>query len=1403
MPDSSDPDAPRKESPRRRSLLHRIAGWSLRGLLAVMIVAAIVTQSGVLSWLILPQIERAVNCRAEAGRIWITPAGHLIINDLVLRVAGIDSEAARFLEVERVIVEPRWSGLWTWSLPVGRVTAVTPTLRLSHDDRFQANIASLGGRGRSTNVTFIPGIEVTDATIEFGQHGPGVYTKLFELKMAGQVRAANATSTKYRVELDEIPATGRADASPMAAAPGAPLQLRGEIDLARSEGSVVLANLDLDDWRGKFVPSTVADFWERMDVRGGVHDASFTYTPQEGPLVRLRLADVSMNIPVPPESEDVLRRTEPMAMARPEEQLLAMRSVSGELRFGARGARAVVRGILEDLPCAVELETEGYGLASGLRVSIKTEQFLVADRPKLLPFAPFFVKRNFKRFSGPTAVMSGEVEVRRDAPVDGKPQPVRASGRIEFARGEASFEKFPYPFSNMSGTIVFDDKEVRILKITGVGPTGASLLATGRIAPPDDGAVVEIDIVVTDVPTDRELRAALPERRRSLVDMLMSPDKMEELRAAGLIGASAGGASEAPPFALGGPLTIRVRIRRSSEADGFTSQIEVAGSDVGLLSRVFPYPVVASDFRMQIDERSAQITASGLKGLTGAEADLRADVVLGEPGSPHQYDVRVSAGNAPVDGLLLTALPAGAEPGELSSRSLLERLSMAGRFGCEARVFSREESELGYDICVDLAGLEAHPGGPGCLSLPGLSGHLVITHDDVHAVRLQGGLGAGEFAADLIAARGPGGTFAHIDTSVVFREAPLEAPVEALVKIVAPTVGDRLAGLRAGYVPAGIVTGSLELSTGEGLPTDYALRIDRVDDASLRVAGTTISLGGTDGAIIVTPALVSVAGARASLWSGGVDSGSLRADGTWPLRPGHDGRLSLSVTAARFESPLVRGFVSAVAPGSAAQAVGDIDPRGAFDLHGSLRADVAGTPSFEGILEPRSLAIVRNGSLIQFDTVQGRIVFASRGNEVESFRAEAPGWGLWASGGWTTRPELSVDLRVGLRSEGLPDSLTAALPERVRSALAELELKLTGPVVVDEGRLMTVPGTSAREADADDLVLTARVAFQDAALEAGLPIRAGPGELALDVRWPMASVAEAPRISSVVTASTLRAGGINMQSARADLRALGKGEGVEIAQLAASVHGGSLSGWGVVERTTALGSAPRSYQGQLQLAGVDFAAVVDDLRTALPPSNGSDAAASAASPGLAELQASPASAPTGARGVLDATLSIEGLVGSAEGRRGRGLIRIAGGEVISLPGLMPLLRLSNLQPPLNERLESASASFFIEGDRVSFERLEASSQSLLIVGAGTARWSDGGLDLRFTTQGRSQIPIISDMLQGLRDELATAAVGGTISRPEYRVESLQGTQRMLDTIFRGRDSARDRGVRPAADQDQP
>ena len=169
------------------------------------------------------------------------------------------------------------------------------------------------------------------------------------------------------------------------------------------------------------------------------------------------------------------------------------------------------------------------------------------------------------------------------------------------------------------------------------------------------------------------------------------------------------------------------------------------------------------------------------------------------------------------------------------------------------------------------------------------------------------------------------------------------------------------------------------------------------------------------------------------------------------------------------------------------------------------------------------------------------------------------------------------------------------------------------------------------------------------------------------------------------------------------------------------------------------------------------------------------------------------------RGRLDGSFSVAGILGKPASRRGRGLLRVQDGEVLNMPAVVPILRLSNLQPPVNERVGFAYADFYIQGEKLRFDEFTLQSKSLAIDGRGTLTWPDLGVEMRFVTRSLSRIPLLTDLLEGVRDEFVTTTVSGTLFDPQLKYEQLSATRQAIDQMF----TKKKRDDRPEASSDQP
>ncbi len=1401
-------------APARRK--RRWGRFTVRSVVVLLLVGAmgivVAIRTNALGLVVLPKVSALFNCDATAGRIWIDKNGRLVIEDLRLAAPGVAGPAAEFLRSDRVEVGLQWRSVFTGSPQANEILMQAPVVRLSQDENLELNVQSLSTGGSPVG-GLVPAIEIRRGTVEFGEHGRGSYRRLTEVFVDGRLSRSSSTDALYELSLRE---TRSADP---AVTPEQYIALEGELDLERVSGRVEIGNLDLGRLGASRVPSAISELWTTMAMNGALEDVVLQYDDTSGVSATFGLEGVALNIPVPADPDAADPETN-------RADLVSMQDVSGEVRFDSGGVSARLTGLIEDLGCDVVLDTDALSLDAGLTCTITARDFPVAQQPRLLPFAPRFVRRNFQRFSGPTAVVDGRVVVSREPPGPEGAAPLSVAGYLNFVDGAAVYESFRYPFRDMRGTVRFDDEEIRIESISGRGPTGATLLATGVIAPPRPGAALELHVNVVDVPPDEHLWEAMPESRRILLDTLFSAPARDDLARQGLLMSGeeasrleaerdelelemrrlmARGADLAdiertrarlaevdhalrtPVFDPAGEMTVDVRITRELGDDTeYVTTIDVSIPRAGVIASAFPYPAMADNLALQITDYGASIRVDALEGLSGAVGTLEADIDFGEsPDAETEFDIRVGADRVPPDDYLIYALPAGGDDsnGGFSSQDLVRRLGLSGRGACSAQIASGADGETTFRVDIDLDGLASRPLDRGC-ELSDLDGQLIVTGDGVRIDSLRGRVGqSGRFEASLNAT-GITTDAASVRTSASFDDLDLSHPLEHLIEALVPEQGEMIAPLRAQFRPSGVVDASLDL-TSEAGKVQYLARITDPRDLGFDLFGGRALLAEGSGGLSIGSDLVMCDNFVADLEYAGEPCGKLSLDGTWPADPASSGSMRIGLTGGQFDSPVVRAIAGAGSEGLAAW-LESARVAGEFDANLSLTKAPSQRPMFDGFVAPKSLALTRAGERISFDRVSGRVGFQGTRGTIEDLVAHAPEWTVGVDGEWSTDPAFGIEARIGLEARSLSPDLLALLPEEGVDALEGAELELTGPLTIQDAAL-TYGATP--EGRVQELVIDADAVFAGAEMVAVVPVTFGAGTAAIDASFRAGRESEGG-LDVTIEADTLSTLGVPMTDGVVRLRT-GRSPGVvTIPMISANVHEGELAA-----RAAIRSAPPRSigeeedtaYELELQLAGVDFANLLHTF-------------------GIGDDASQPEPAPAvGSRGRLEATFSLTGRGSEPSSRIGRGLLRVQDGEVLELPGVMGLLRLSNLQPPIGEDLEYASSEFFLRGDVLTFEHIEASSRSVVIAGSGTMTWPSTALDLTFTTRPKRRVPLLSDIFEGVRDEFITARVAGTLQEPTYDLVQLPATKRMLGSIFRGEPraippQARRQSDRPAIDE---
>jgi hypothetical protein len=223
------------------------------------------------------------------------------------------------------------------------------------------------------------------------------------------------------------------------------------------------------------------------------------------------------------------------------------------------------------------------------------------------------------------------------------------------------------------------------------------------------------------------------------------------------------------------------------------------------------------------------------------------------------------------------------------------------------------------------------------------------------------------------------------------------------------------------------------------------------------------------------------------------------------------------------------------------------------------------------------------------------------------------------------------------------------------------------------------------------------------------------------------------------------------------------------------------------------GGAGRPFAATVSFGGIKLASATAALAAGKASAAGGAAAVLEPELGDDETQPRPAiradsssfGVESGSNARVDGRLSISGQVGSTASRAGDGAVRVSGGKVVNIPVLVALLRLSNLQFPISQELDFFQSEFTLSGNTVTFNRLAALSDSVAVLGEGTLTLPELTLDVTLASRGREvRIPLLTRLLESVRDEMISARIGGTLSAPTLSAESLSGTRGLFTTSQR-------------------
>lgn len=901
---------------------------------------------------------------------------------------------------------------------------------------------------------------------------------------------------------------------------------------------------------------------------------------------------------------------------------------------------------------------------------------------------------------------------------------------------------------------------------------------------------------------------------------------------------------ESPVFDFGGSANIDVQLVRHPERpsdDRWTTDVLVKLPNAGLVPGHFPLPIRARDIEIVITEKSVELKGGKYTGLQGGWASVEVNMDMTKSNSKPLIDI--FAHEFPIDSRLIAAIPGyydkqSEDPDDVSLRRILDRLRLGGTMECEAHIGPRSDGHLGYDVESTILSGTARPmkllnspiesdrnyetGAMGAdpLALDQLYGTIYVTEEMI-IVNLDGLLSSPEqplapTPIDVLTQltlptkrRGIGG-IRRVNGLLPTDDGPplpgpqlfatayadgvdLAMPLEHAIAVISPKLARDLLEKKEKLNPDGVLGVSAQLEGVVGGTIDSIFTIDRIDQLGFDFNGSRYRVGSSWGRSkfeLTQEPRVEFDGVRVSIRSDRGDAGTLSLDGSLPLA--RSGRMieltqteSLRVEYLNglFDSPITLGVVDQLTKSGENESwMREHKLGGRFDLDVVLspKLGMHRTPAknqsisfvptlVEGSLQPKMISLEMGDESAMFNDVSGAVLFNGFEGTISNIQASDNTTTLGVDGKWALdeKSGLAVDLSINAKGDLLGGPVRAIMPNTIDRVIDRLSIKSAGPVEINDLEIHAAAIGSSEQS----FRIEGAANLIDGSALIGLPITGISGDLGFRVEGTGQQVGYEVSLD----ASRLRAGLMRIHDAEVSIIGDADNPGVVLVpEIRAGMHGGQIAGSAQIRPGN---DGIPYYWMEVHASGVRAAPVFDDFL--LPP----EGLVGPPRPGFMTVLSSWSLGDDLSKGAMIADLTMTGPVDDPSKRSGRGLAQISGGSIFALPGSINLLEVSNLSLPAGSPLDLAEASFYIDGDSLAFERLSASSKRIEILGYGTMDWLTRNVDLRFRSRSVKPIPIVSELLEELRDELITVRVSGQMGKLKYSAQQFGSTIRLINAML--------------------
>ncbi|NBX35996.1 MAG: hypothetical protein EBR10_02060 [Planctomycetes bacterium] len=960
--------------------------------------------------------------------------------------------------------------------------------------------------------------------------------------------------------------------------------------------------------------------------------------------------------------------------------------------------------------------------------------------------------------------------------------------------GRGSFEEFPYPLTQVKSTIRIQGRDAHVESLEGIGSDGAVIRIGGDIHGMGLDPGVNLKITSDRAPIDGALIRSFPENERRLFESIFWNGGFLSLQRAGLLRdrtqvdacrdelaqveralASLSSSANADPaqiaalsarageltrivqdgpFKPGGLIRFDLSVTQtqgSPELAAVRGRIDLLEAD--LLPEEFPYPVRARDGTILLTDTSIEFGdkvpfttfaggtghfSGGVRFKNAADGTLR-----------FEPEIRFELPNERINPRMFAAIPP--EPDEFvvgwpglslaSGGSIVQQINPAGRLTLSGALRGEADDsgagQLKLDCTIELAQGSIHPitppgellssdeiAWPVGFSLEDCAGSFHVTDESIEIKSFTGSRQDGRIRAQGIIGMG------HVPTAVEVRLRNIEL-AEYAVNLLPFREQSEADALWKRYAPRGLfdadlrLDGNLEGDLHASVTIEPHQLLMRLQDAevfaafnsgTITVAGNHLTFNGVDmtaGPSSGFPTRICIEG------SVGTDLSSID--------------LEAHVNDGHLQGPLLHEVADRIDAEGFGVVLRQLAPQGRYDAFVS----VAGTKDvtfddFTLDLRLSDLSVGRAGFETALRLQEPVRVTASDGSLLlHPFSAAIIGGSIegagWVDGGPlgnVTQGEFSALVA----SQAPIQGLYGVIPEQLAQMLSQ-----NGFAVAD---LLRADASVSILQEGEQLVADIGVDLRvwNASLDVGPGIAEADASAFLSSRTGNSTK---PLFEAIISDTALQVANRPVHDVSMHLRVARGSDVLELLDCEGRLGSGSLSA------TAQFGLAhPYSVAADFAVSGAPIGLLVG-----FQPSGTEDPAAAAADPGR-----------------VDARVTVQGDRDGVIGRRGRGAAAIERTELARMPIALALLQLGQASINLDPVIERGDFEFTIDRSTVNFERFDLASRSMVLRGTGSLDTETRAIALRLANKGT--IPLVSDLLGGVSNQIFQIDVRGTIDKPE-------------------------------------